>query len=142
MKHSQSAMDYMTAHHTLHARQFARLLDSLKAIPDGDGTLLDHTLVVWHNELATGEHLLHNIPVVLAGLGSVLQTGTYLRFADTFEVQGRLGAEQVGTPHNKLLTALGTAMGLQMDGHCGVSGVYGIDGSWVDCTGTLAGVLR
>ena len=29
-------------------------MTKLKAVPEGDGTLLDHTLILWCNELAVG----------------------------------------------------------------------------------------
>ncbi len=139
---SQPAEIAMVEHHTFHARQIAGLLDTLAAIPEGDGTLLDNTLVVWHNELSTGDHLVHTIPFVLAGLGDVIQSGTYIRLVEQHIIAGRLGVEAVGTPHNKLLTAIGTAMGLQMQDQCGALEVLASDGSPIDCTGTLPGVLR
>ena len=54
--------------------EFARVLD---AIPEGDGTALDSSLIVWGNELAIGPHGLQNIPVVLLGSagGRIKRTG-------------------------------------------------------------------
>ena len=47
------------------------LLDRLDAIPEGDGTLLDHTLVVWGNEMGDGlTHERERVPFVLAGGGA------------------------------------------------------------------------
>jgi hypothetical protein len=46
----------------------AHLGRALADLPDGEGgNLLDNTLVVWGNELATGPHGLADIPVVLLG---------------------------------------------------------------------------
>jgi hypothetical protein len=46
----------------------ARLANALAAIPESDGsTALDHTLIVWGNELGRGDHSLSNMPVVLVG---------------------------------------------------------------------------
>jgi hypothetical protein len=51
-----------------HAQQVAHLGRALADLPDGEGgSLLDNTLVVWGNELATGPHGLADIPVVLLG---------------------------------------------------------------------------
>lgn len=136
-----SARDYMTTHHRFHAEQLARFLDVLAAIPEGEGRLLDHTLVVWHNELATGDHLFGTVPYVLAGLGDVIDVGRYLRFSDQYYIGGRLGPQWVGTPHNKLLTSIGQAMGLA-DDHCGVTEVIDHGGNPIDATGPLPGVLR
>jgi hypothetical protein len=135
------AVDYMTLHHTHHAREVAALLDRLAAIPEGDGTLLDHTLVVWHNELSTGDHLFHTVPVVLAGLGTALQTGRYHRYSELHSVVGRLGEQKVGRPHNRMLTTIGQALGLAAD-HTGHTEVERADGSLLDLTGVLPGVLR
>jgi hypothetical protein len=85
---------------TWHAGEVAYLLDALKAVPEGDGTMLDNTLVVWGNELADGwTHSQHPIPIVLAGqAGGQLQTGRYLDYGD-----GR---------HNSLLVSICNIMGL------------------------------
>jgi Protein of unknown function (DUF1552) len=60
--------------HALHVARLARALD---AIPEGDGTVLDNTLIVWGNELATGQHGLDGIPIVLVGKagGRIRTTG-------------------------------------------------------------------
>ena len=50
-----------------YAQQVARLARALDALPDGDGTVLDNSLVVWGNEMATGPHGMADIPVVLMG---------------------------------------------------------------------------
>jgi hypothetical protein len=50
-----------------YATQIARLAKQLDAIPEGDGTMLDNTLIVWGNELGRGDHDLHNVPIVLIG---------------------------------------------------------------------------
>lgn len=66
---------------TWYAEQFASLLDQLDAIPEGDGTLLDNTLVVWGNELGKGNsHSLRDMPFVLAGGGGGFEMGRSLRF--------------------------------------------------------------
>ncbi|GAC1542041.1 MAG: hypothetical protein NVS3B10_06510 [Polyangiales bacterium] len=51
-----------------HAEQVARLALMLDALPSSNGrTVLDDTLIVWSNELATGQHGLDDIPVTLVG---------------------------------------------------------------------------
>jgi hypothetical protein len=48
--------------------------------PTGDGSMLDHTLIVWTNELGKGNsHTLDNIPLVLVG-GAEFQMGRALKF--------------------------------------------------------------
>ncbi|MEM6992288.1 MAG: DUF1552 domain-containing protein [Myxococcota bacterium] len=77
-----------------HAGEVAYLLDALKAVPEGDGTMLDNTLVVWGNELADGwTHSQSPIPLVLAGgAGMGLPTGRYLDYG--------------GGRHNQLLVSI------------------------------------
>jgi hypothetical protein len=50
-----------------YAEQVAHLARALGAIPEGNGTALDNTLIVWGNEQATGTHGLDDIPVVFLG---------------------------------------------------------------------------
>jgi hypothetical protein len=50
-----------------YASRVARLATALDAIPEGDGTMLDNTLVVWGNEQGRGDHSQDNIPIVLIG---------------------------------------------------------------------------
>lgn len=64
-----------------YAEQFAYLLDQLEQVPEGEGTLLDHTLVVWFNELSFSAHGTTDMPFVLAGrCGGALETGRFLQF--------------------------------------------------------------
>jgi hypothetical protein len=45
----------------------ARLAMRLDAVPEGNGTMLDNTLVVWANEQGRGDHSQDNVPIVLVG---------------------------------------------------------------------------
>jgi hypothetical protein len=50
--------------------QFARFLGKLKTIDDGDGTLLDHTMVLFGSGMGNANaHTNSNLPIVLAGGG-------------------------------------------------------------------------
>ena len=54
-----------------HMEQFAYFLGKLKATQDGDGTLLDHSMIVYGSGLADGDrHEHNNLPTLLAGRGS------------------------------------------------------------------------
>jgi len=53
-----------------YAEQVAYLARKLDAIPEGGGTALDNTLIVWGNEIATGPHTMEDLPVVLMGKAS------------------------------------------------------------------------
>ena len=54
----------------------ARLALALDAIPEGTGTMLDNTLIVWGNEPGRGDHNQENIPIVMIGkAGGALPRG-------------------------------------------------------------------
>lgn len=57
--------------------QLAYITGRMKAIPEGDGTLLDHTLLMFGSGLSDGNsHNFHNLPIVLAGgRGAGVRTG-------------------------------------------------------------------
>jgi hypothetical protein len=47
------------------------LLGRLKATPDGDGNLLDHSLILYGSSISDGNlHTHHDLPIVLAGGGA------------------------------------------------------------------------
>ncbi len=59
-----------------YAGRVARLATMLDAIPEGSGTMLDNTLLVWANELGRGDHNQENVPIVLIGkAGGALPKG-------------------------------------------------------------------
>jgi Protein of unknown function (DUF1552) len=52
----------------LHVAMFAYLLKKLKETPDGDGTLLDHSLVLFGSSISESNiHTHDDLPIVLAG---------------------------------------------------------------------------
>jgi hypothetical protein len=83
------------------AGEIAHLVRRLAETPEpgADGSLLDHTLVVWLNELGKGNsHTLENIPFVLVGgKAHGLKGGRSLTFP--------------GVPHNRLWLTLARSMG-------------------------------
>jgi hypothetical protein len=68
-----------------HIEQFAHFLQRVKAIPDGDGTLLDHSMVVYGSSISEGNSHVHtNLPVVLAGRGDgSLKPGRHIVYPET-----------------------------------------------------------
>jgi hypothetical protein len=53
-----------------HTRFFAYFLERLHSTPDGDGSLLDHSIILYGGGLGDGnQHYPKNLPVVLAGGG-------------------------------------------------------------------------
>jgi hypothetical protein len=53
---------------THHVGLFAYLVDKMRKTPDGDGSLLDHSLLLYGSGMGDGgRHSPHNLPVVLVG---------------------------------------------------------------------------
>ena len=65
-----------------HATQFAYFLKKLKSIKDGQGTLLDNSMIVYGSGIGDGNRHNHdNLPVILAGGGAgTLQPGRHVKF--------------------------------------------------------------
>ena len=75
-------MDRFAQLNTYHMTKFAYFVERLKATPDGDGTLLDHSLVLYGSSLSDGnQHNFSPLPIVLAGSASgQLKGGRHLQF--------------------------------------------------------------
>jgi hypothetical protein len=86
-----------------HTTQVAYLLTKLKAIREGDGTLLDHCMIAYGSGNSDGNaHNHDDLPILLAGRGSgTLQTGRHIRYPKD-------------TPLNNLWLALLERMGCPM----------------------------
>ena len=61
-------LEKLTKINTYHVSLIAYFMDKLKAIPDGDGTLLDHSLVVFGSSMSNSNMHNHSpLPVFVAG---------------------------------------------------------------------------
>lgn len=84
--------------------QYAYLLEQLRQRPEGDGTMLDHSLVLLCSEVSDGNTHSHaDMPFLLAGRG-----GGCIN-------PGRV-VEHRGTRHGQLLAAIARAMGSDVNG--------------------------
>lgn len=120
----QDAAPVLARKNRYHAAQVARLAARMAEIPDGDGTLLDHTAIVLMDEISHGSHGHDQWPVVLVGgFGGGMRTGRYVRFPRDNPNPGINGMRYVGTPHSHLLVSLCQGMGLELD-HLGLDHVY------------------
>lgn len=65
-----------------HTTQLAYLLEKLNKTPEGDGTLLDHSMIAYGSGNSDGNaHNHDNLPLLLAGGGcGTLKTGRHVRF--------------------------------------------------------------
>lgn len=63
-------IEKVTRINEFHARQFAYFLDKMKSVTEGDGTLLDNSMIVYGSGLGDGNRHNHdNLPILLAGRG-------------------------------------------------------------------------
>jgi hypothetical protein len=81
-------------------QKIASIVDRLKAIPEGTGTLFDNTLVLWADEFCHGYAHAHNeVPyVLLSGSNRFTEMGRYIEYPD-------------GVSNNRLWNSLIAAMG-------------------------------
>ena len=65
-----------------HVTQFAYFLDKLKQIPDGDGSLLDHSILLYGSGISDGNiHFHMDLPALVVGGGSgTLKGGRHIRY--------------------------------------------------------------
>jgi hypothetical protein len=97
-------MDKFALINKYHVGMLAYLLEKLKATPDGDGTLLDHSLVLYGSAMSDGNKHNHDpLPVLLAGGASgQLKGGRHLRFAKHTTMSNLLLSmlDKLGVPMN------------------------------------------
>jgi Protein of unknown function (DUF1552) len=95
----------------LHVRSFSYLLDRLDATPDGDGTLLDHSLILYGSSISDGNtHTHHDLPLVLAGGTSCrIKGGRHIRYAEETPMNNLLLTmlDKAGVPTESLGDATG-----------------------------------
>src|SRR4029450_1834778 len=67
-----------------HAQLFSQYLAKLRAMPDGDGTLLDHMTILYGSGISNStKHSGVNLPLLVMGGGAgKLKGGRHLKYAD------------------------------------------------------------
>ncbi|TVP97725.1 MAG: DUF1552 domain-containing protein [Planctomycetaceae bacterium] len=96
--------------------QYAYFLEKLDAVADGDGTLLDNSMILYGSGLGDGNrHTHHDLPIVLAGgAGGQIRTGRRLKY-ETDTPMGNLFLsmlEMMGTPAERVGDSSGRLTGL------------------------------
>jgi hypothetical protein len=102
------------------SQQFAYLLDKMRSTPDGDGSLLDHSMIVFGSALSDGNLHVHNdVPTLLVGGGAgKIKGGRHIRYR--------------GLPLSNLHLTVLDLLGVSEDGY--------IDSKDSDGTGKLEGL--
>ena len=91
---------------TYHVQLLSQFLEKMKNTPDGDGSLLDHSLILFGSGMGDGNlHRHSDLPVLLAGkLGGKFQTGYHLDYKPDTPMANLLVTilDSVGVPAAKL----------------------------------------
>jgi len=89
---------------TFNINQFRGFLEKLKSMPDGDGTLLDHTLLLYGSNMSNSNaHDHYPLPnLVVGGAAGKMKGGRHLKFADH-------------TPMTNLLVTMLDKVGVRQD---------------------------
>jgi hypothetical protein len=97
-------MDQFALINAYHAKMLAYFLDKLRKTPDGDGTLLDHSMILYGSAMSNSNQHDHDpLPVILAGGAcGQLQGGRHLRYP-------------AHTPMSNLLLSMLDKLGIQQD---------------------------
>ena len=99
-----------------HVSLVTHFLDRLKATPDGDGTLLDHSLILYGSAMSNSN--VHNhapLPVLVAGgAGGRLKGGRHLSYAEGTPMSNLLLSilDKAGVPQEKVGDSTGLLSGL------------------------------
>jgi hypothetical protein len=100
----KASMEELTKINKWFCGELAHLARRLAETPEpgGSGSMLDHTTILWTNELGAGNsHTLNNIPFVAVGGGLGWKTGRALKFKNV--------------AHNRLLISLAHAFGHRLE---------------------------
>ena len=103
---ARAQMDRFAVINRYHVQLLAYFLEKLKATPDGDGTLLDHSVVLYGSSMSNGNQHDHDpLPVILAGgAAGQLEGGRHVQAAPH-------------TPMSNLLVSVLDKLGIDQDRH-------------------------
>jgi Protein of unknown function (DUF1552) len=75
-------IDTLSKINQYHVKMLAHLVDNLAKTPDGDGTLLDHSLVLYGSNMGnSNQHVHYDVPhVLVGGLNGQLKGGRHLAY--------------------------------------------------------------
>jgi Protein of unknown function (DUF1552) len=97
---------------TFNINQFKGFLDKLQAMPDGDGTLLDHTLLLYGSNMSNSNaHDHYPLPnIVVGGAAGKMKGGRHLKYPDRTPMTNLLVTmlDKVGVKQEKLGDSSGT----------------------------------
>lgn len=94
-----------------HTKLLAYFLEKLRSTPDGDGSLLDHSIIMYGSGLSDGNmHTHDNLPILIAGGGSgQIKGGRHIRYPERTPMRNLYGTilGMVGAPPQDLESGAG-----------------------------------
>jgi len=111
---------------TWHLAQFAYMIERMKAIREGERTLLDNSMLLFGAGMHDGNaHNPHNLPIVLAGRGGgTLATGRSVAYEKNTPLTNLYVGllNRMGTPVDRFADSTGELAGLSDPDYAGVPG--------------------
>lgn len=105
-RNSEESLGRLQRIDEFHVKQFAYLLERMKSVKEGEGTLLDNCMITYGSGISDGNRHNHdNLPVILAGRGGgtikqgrhiVLDDDPNVPLAERYTLQGAATASQIG----------------------------------------------
>jgi hypothetical protein len=97
---------HMSKINRYHAELFSKYLAKLRATPDGDGSLLDHTTILYGSGISnSNRHSGDNLPILIAGGGAgTIKGGRHLTYSDKPSMANLLVTlmDKLGVPVERL----------------------------------------
>src|SRR5436190_7776985 len=105
-QNNAAKLDNLTKINTYHVSLVAHLLAKLKATPDGDGTLLDHSLILYGSGMSNSNVHDHSpLPVLVAGgANGRMKGGRHLKYPENTPMANLLLSilEKAGIPQDSI----------------------------------------
>jgi hypothetical protein len=100
----QAKMERLAKIQTYHTEIFAKFLTKLQKMPDGDGTMLDHSIILYGSNMSNSN--LHNhdpLPTALVGGWKSVKGGQHLKYPDQTPLANMLLTilDRAGVPEEK-----------------------------------------
>jgi hypothetical protein len=78
-----AALDKLAKLQRYHSERFAQFLAQLAAMPDGEGTVLDHSMFLYGSNMSdSNRHNHFPLPIAVFGKGGGIKGGNHLRYPD------------------------------------------------------------
>jgi hypothetical protein len=100
----QAKMDKLVKIQTYHTDIFAKFLAKLQKMPDGDGTMLDHSLILYGSNMSNSNAHNHDpLPTALVGGWKSVKGGQHLKYPDQTPLANMLLTilDRAGGPEEK-----------------------------------------